>query len=713
MTERKLRAGILGAGYISDFHVKAICKQDYAEVLGICDLNEQAARKLASNYGDIAVFNDLDKMLEELQLDVVHVLTQPDSHTFLAKKIIKAGCNVILEKPATTNAQEAVELKQEAIDNNVNIAINHNFVFSRPFIKLLQAIDDGKVGPIKTIRVVWKKVLPQINFGPWNLWMLRAPENILFETGSHSLSELLSLVDAPENFSVETFAPKTLPSGIQFFRRWKISGLTNGISIQIDTAFDYGYEQHFVEVEGLFGVAKADIENDVFTIDCPTGRAYDSERLHVNLNAGVTRATQAIKTYGSYALSKFINSAKGGPYEASMLEGIENCYKQIKGEATRKESGIDYAIEIAQAAEKIQQCLPDSHPSDSNSTAPTPSSKPEKDAKILIVGASGFIGKKLLISLMEQGKAVRAMVRNASSLTGVTLNEHSEVIVGDYRNKDLATSALQGIETVFHLAVSHSNSLEGYLKADSEPTLDFAKSCIESNIKKFIYTGTIDSLYLGPGAGQVKESDGVDKNISRRNNYAHSKAITESKLRDLHLNQALPLVIIRPAIVLGPGGPVNHVGVANWSGIGRCAYWGDGNHNLPLVLADDIVKALVSAIDSQEAIGKTYNLSSPSLLTARDYVREVEGTLGAKIQSEDSHYLPLFMADFFKWMIKVIARHPDRTRVPSIRDWRCREQHASFNTEQARRDLSWAPTEDIEELIEIGIRQPTREFLEG
>jgi len=715
MTDSIMKAGILGAGYISDFHAKAIARQENVSLVAICDMHEQAARKLAEGHAGATVYADLGTMLEKANLDVVHVLTQPDSHFSLAKTIIEAGCHAIIEKPVTVNSNEAEELAALAKEKNVSLAINHNFVFSRPFNRLKKILDRGELGPLKSVRVVWKKTLPQMNFGPWNLWMLREPGNILFETGSHSLSELLAIVDKkPTIKRAAARLPKVLPSGSVFYRRWNIVAEAGPISIEIDTAFDQGYEQHVVEVEGVFGVARADIENDVLTIDQPTGRMYDSERLHVNMRNGWSRIAQALSTYGSYAVSKFLQSATGAPYETSMLNGIANCYEELRGNTDRNESSIDYAIAIARTAEAIKAKMPKTkHVAEEDKPSiPITVTEPSVDAKILIVGASGFIGKQLLMALQGQKRGVRALVRNASSLTGVALANNCEVMVGDFRNDTVIAKALRGIDVVFHLAVSHSNSLEGYVKADSEPTLKFAALCRENNIKRFIYTGTIDSLNLARPE-KIKESDGVDGDIKRRNNYARSKAITESKLNAMHRDDQFPLVIVRPAIVLGAGGPVNHVGVAKWFGLGRCDYWGDGNNPIPAVLVDDIIKALVAAIDAEGIEGNTYNLSAEPCISARDYVAEVEKSLGSKITAHNSSALSHYLGDMFKWIVKVLARHPDKSRIPSIRDWKCREQHASFDTSRAQEDLQWAPASDRETIVEKGIREPTRLFLEG
>ncbi len=713
MTTSFYRAGILGAGYISDFHSKAIAKQENCQLVAVCDMNKVAAQRLAGNDPNVKIYTDLDTMLAEAKLDVVHILTQPDSHFSLAQKVIEAGCHAIVEKPVTINAQDAETLEKLAKEKNVAIAVNHNFVFSRPFNELYKTLKAGTLGPLKSIRIVWKKTLPPINVGPWNLWMIREPGNILFETGSHSLSELLAIVDNPQIKHVDARCPKTLPSGATFYRRWNISATQGPISIQIDTAFDQGYEQHFVEVEGIFGVAKADIENDIFTVEKPTGRAYDSERYHINVNTGLARTYQAFRTYGSYIASKFLKFATGAPYETSMLNGISNCYAEIAANTERAESSIQYAISIAKIAESIQEKLPQAPKQSVAITLPKTVTSPELDAKVLIVGASGFIGKRLLVALQNKGVKVRALVRNASSLVGINIQPNCEIMVGDFRNSELSEKALQGIDTVFHLAVAHGNSLQGYINADVEPTKRFIEQCQKHNIKRFIYTGTIDSLYLGPGAGKINEDDGVDEQIERRNNYARSKAITEAHLNQLYKDEKFPMVIIRPAIVLGAGGPVNHVGVANWSGLGLCSFWGNGRHHLPLVLVDDIVDGLISAMEKEGIEGNTYNLSAESCISAQDYVSEVEKVLGSQIAKTYTHYLKHYMGDMVKWLIKIPARHPDAERRPSIRDWRCREQHASFDTTKAQQDLNWQPVNDREIIIEKGIREPTRLFLES
>ena len=130
-----------------------------------------------------------------------------------------------------------------------------------------------------------------------------------------------------------------------------------------------------------------------------------------------------------------------------------------------------------------------------------------------------------------------------------------------------------------------------------------------------------------------------------------------------------------------------------------------------MVLVDDIVNGLISAVNTVGIEGNTYNLSAEPCISAGDYVSEVEKELGSKIMVETTVAINHFVADMFKWCIKVLARHPDRSRIPSLQDWRCREQHACFDTSRAQKDLNWQPVNDRETIIEKGIREPTRLYL--
>src|ERR1700690_2905775 len=107
---RPIRAAIVGAGYIADFHARAIRQAEGVELVSVCDASLRSAEAFAAQWGISKVFNSLETMLQSEQLDSVHVLVPPDLHHSLAKIALQSGVNVLLEKPMCTSVEEANEL---------------------------------------------------------------------------------------------------------------------------------------------------------------------------------------------------------------------------------------------------------------------------------------------------------------------------------------------------------------------------------------------------------------------------------------------------------------------------------------------------------------------------------------------------------------------------------------------------------------------------
>src|SRR5262249_17874083 len=138
----------------------------------------------------------LETMLakKELSLDVIHVLLPPDLHAGAACAIIDAGLHVLIEKPMAVSAVQCAELLDRAQVRGVKIGVNHNFLFTPVYESLKNDLTAGKLGRPDHVRITWNRGLDQLQSGPYNLWMLRDPKNIVLEIGSHSVVAMLDLV---------------------------------------------------------------------------------------------------------------------------------------------------------------------------------------------------------------------------------------------------------------------------------------------------------------------------------------------------------------------------------------------------------------------------------------------------------------------------------------------------------------------------------------
>src|SRR2546429_9325311 len=78
--QKVLRTGIVGAGYIADFHATAIRNLENVELVSVCDQNMDSARIFAERCGVPKVYQSLTSMLQNEQLDAIHILVPPDQH---------------------------------------------------------------------------------------------------------------------------------------------------------------------------------------------------------------------------------------------------------------------------------------------------------------------------------------------------------------------------------------------------------------------------------------------------------------------------------------------------------------------------------------------------------------------------------------------------------------------------------------------------------
>ena len=179
----------------------------------------------------------------------------------------------------------------------------------------------------------------------------------------------------------------------------------------------------------------------------------------------------------------------------------------------------------------------------------------------------------------------------------------------------------------------------------------------------------------------------------------------------LSREQGLPVVIFRPGIVIGQGGSPFHWGIGMWSWNAVCQVWGKGRNPLPLVLVEDVARALLIALDHSGIEGESFNLVADSRLSALDYLQALEECTGSNFQKILTPPWRFYVVDVLKCVVKRVIRHPDQ-RWPSYRDWESRTQRALYDCSKARRLLNWNPTEDRAEIVRRGIQMPAQEFLD-
>ena len=324
-------------------------------------------------------------------------------------------------------------------------------------------------------------------------------------------------------------------------------------------------------------------------------------------------------------------------------------------------------LDVIRLCEAVAAASKVGPPSHASASVPIPVTRVKPT--VLIVGGTGFIGRRLVRLLIEQNHGVRVLTRNVRAAALEFEGLDVELMTGSHGDPQSATRALDGIKVVYHLAKCEGKRWQDYVDGDIEPTRVLAKAALAAGVDRFIYTGTIASYASDNPHTVIDNRTPLDSAIARRSYYARSKAACEALLQAMQA-EGLPLVIVRPGVVIGPGSPPAHPGVGHFASETRVDYWGDGNNPLPLVLVDDVADALARALDAPGALGQTLLVTSPPLMTAREYVNALASCMSARIDARPRTAWSYWVAEMTKELAKNAVRHPNR-RWPSLHDWRC------------------------------------------
>lgn len=142
-----LRVAIVGCGKIADGHVEEVRKlPQLAEVVGVCDLEALMAEQLATRYSVPFHTGNLDELLDRTRPDVVHVTTPPGPHLSITRRVLKAGCHVLVEKPLTPTLAESEELIDLVRQHDKKLGIGYTYYFDPAALLMREIIARGVIG---------------------------------------------------------------------------------------------------------------------------------------------------------------------------------------------------------------------------------------------------------------------------------------------------------------------------------------------------------------------------------------------------------------------------------------------------------------------------------------------------------------------------------------------------------------------------------------
>lgn len=243
-------------------------------------------------------------------------------------------------------------------------------------------------------------------------------------------------------------------------------------------------------------------------------------------------------------------------------------------------------------------------------------------AGVLVTGASGFVGNRLVNQLQKSGRPVRAAsrrLRPATESVGV-----DSILTGNLGPETCWRSALQGVQTVVHLAArvhvmdeTASDSLAEFRRVNVSGTLQLARQAADAGVRRFVF---VSSVKVNGEQTQPGRPFSADDMPAPMDAYAMSKLEAEQALLDLAKTTGLEVVIIRPVLIYGPGVRANFLKMMQWLYRGLPLPLGAIDNQRSLLAVDNLVSLISVSLEHRDAANQVFlasdgeDISTPALL---------------------------------------------------------------------------------------------------
>ncbi len=188
-----LRIGVIGYGYWGPNIVRNFHGQDQSQVVCVCDQSAKSLQRVKHTYPGMRVSTDAKDVLTAPDVDVVAIVTPVKTHYELTKAALENGKHVFVEKPFTPTAAQAEELIELAERKNLQIMVDHTFLFTGAVRRIRQFVEDGTLGKLyyyDSTRV--------------NLGLFQHDVNVIWDLAPHDLSIMDYVIDEKPEAIVAT-----------------------------------------------------------------------------------------------------------------------------------------------------------------------------------------------------------------------------------------------------------------------------------------------------------------------------------------------------------------------------------------------------------------------------------------------------------------------------------------------------------------------------
>ncbi|GJN08861.1 hypothetical protein PR202_ga26821 [Eleusine coracana subsp. coracana] len=320
--------------------------------------------------------------------------------------------------------------------------------------------------------------------------------------------------------------------------------------------------------------------------------------------------------------------------------------------------------------------------------------------KVVVTGATGFMGGRLCAALAEAGHDVRAFALSGVDVSGIISLAGVEVAYGDVTDEDSLFAAFDGRDAVFHAAAV----VEAWLP---DPSVFYAVNVVglenvlkaakrTPSVKKIVYTSSY--FAIGPTDGHVADETQVHPGKEFCTEYEKSKVLAD-RIALQAAAEGVPITIVYPGVMYGPGALtignlVSRVLIERFNGR-LPGYIGKGYDRESFCHVDDVVNGHIAAMEKGR-VGERYLLTGENASFVQVF------NLAAKITKTKPprFHFPLWLLHIFGWISVFVSRVTGKAPFISYPGVRCLRHQWAYSCDKAKEELGYSPRSLSEGLSE-------------
>ena len=239
--------------------------------------------------------------------------------------------------------------------------------------------------------------------------------------------------------------------------------------------------------------------------------------------------------------------------------------------------------------------------------------------RVCVTGGTGFLGTALVRDLLARGVSVRVLARPSRRADRLE-TQGAEVVRGGLGDPDCIARAVEGADTVYHLAakVDTPGRRADFLETNVAGTERVLTACLRQGVGRVVYASSLAVYGPVPNGQRIDENTPCDQSPQLRDFYAQSKILADELAVTFARETTLPITILRPGIVYGSGKQLP-VGLLGFT-LGKTNFvFGNPNYRIPLNYVENLVDAMQVAVQSAGGQFQQFNLVDDDELTMANY----------------------------------------------------------------------------------------------